>query len=475
MNSDHAHPHDAAAVGFRSGSVVAGEVRVPGSKSVAQRLLAAAAVARGRTELLDLPASEDVAGAVRCARALGARFPSAARADDPLAAGLFLSGGGGPMVGAAPTPEEGPRPWARLDPGESGTSARLFTALAALARPAGSGAEVVPSGTLTGRSSRPLLEALGGAGAGVEHAGHPHGWPVLFTSVSPPAWLELRHPVSSQEVSGLLLALSAHAGERRLRVLGPIPSRGYVEVTRQVIEVFGGAVRSEALLSDAPEEAGLLFTVRGPLAGPKAPVRCERDASAAAVALAAGVVSGGHRVQVEGVGAASLQPDVAIVACLQAFGCSGAGTTDSRLVVSGAPSRGVNLDCGGFPDLAPVLAAVAAHVAIGGRGPSTLTGLGTLPGKESDRLAVLARGLRAIGLSVQQGPASLEISAVTGTRSREVEVLLDSSGDHRMVFFGALLSLFEPRVRVLDPGCVGKSWPGFWADLAAAGGTLSTS
>ena len=476
MNPDRTDPLLARSAGFEEGTPVAGAVRGPGSKSMAQRILAAASVARGQTRLGGLPSSADVVGALRCARALGARFPGGQRADDPLAAALLRRGAAGELVGDPPTPAAAPRAWARLEPGESGTCARLFSALAALARPEGSGSDVVPSGTLESRSSEPLFDALRSAGAGVESSGGGGGWPALFTAVIPAGSIELRHPVSSQEVSGLLLALASHAGERHLRVLGPIPSRGYVDMTVEVLGRFGGSVRAEPLACDSPDESGVLFTVRGPLVAPSEPIACEPDASAAAVALAAGALSGGQRTWVDGVGTGSLQPDVAIAPCLEAFGCSTEGSGPDRLVVAGAPRRGAEVDCGASPDLAPVLAAVAAFAACRGLGGSTLTGLETLPGKECDRLSVLAEGLRALGLEVTQGAASLTIGdAPRRPRTGGEALVLDPKGDHRMVFFAALLSLFEPGVRCLEPGCVGKSWPGFWQDLVAAGGRLSTS
>ena len=473
MDLDRSDPIQARAAGFEPGGAVAGQVRVPGSKSIAQRLVAAAAVARGRTRLVGLPSSDDVVGALRCARAMGARTPGATRADDPMTAALLRRGKAGTIEGAPPDPRGAPRPWAVLEPGESGTCARLFSAVAALGRTAGSGAELRPEGTLVRRRSEPLLAALQGAGAGLERGDGPGSWPAMFTAAIPGPMLELTGAVSSQEVSGLLLALAAHAGERRLRVLGEVPSRGYVRLTVEVLERFGGSVAVESLVSDAPDAAGELFTVRGPLAAPAEEVRCEADASAAAVALAAGALSGGAVTEVHGVGRDSSQPDAAILRCLEAFGCSPEGSDRTRLVVQGRPTRGARIDCEGHPDLAPVLAACGAFAAREGLGETRLTGLGTLPGKESDRIAVLAEGLARVGLAVETGPEHLLIGAGSGARAERLE--LDPHGDHRMAFFTALVSLFEPGVRSLDPGCVAKSWPGFWRDLAAAGGRLSPS
>ena len=139
----------------------------------------------------------------------------------------------------------------------------------------------------------------------------------------------------------------------------------------------------------------------------------------------------------------------------------------------GAPSRAAELDLSEAPDLAPVLAAVAARVAHQHSQSSTLVGLGTLPGKESSRIDVLATGLRATGLEAVAGSDRMRI----GPPNKEgatpgPAAALDPHGDHRMAFAFALVGLIVPGVRVDDPGCVAKSWPGFWEDLAGLGAHL---
>ncbi|MEM9802927.1 MAG: hypothetical protein AAGA20_21560, partial [Planctomycetota bacterium] len=239
--------------GFQPGSPVHGRVSVPASKSIAQRAIAAASFARGVTEIEGLPTSSDVVAALRCSRAIGATFPSEGKSDDLLATALMRRSGLGRIAGAPPTRAERARPWAQVPVGESGTSARLFTALASLGRPEGSGAEVVPSGTLARRASGSLFRALRQAGVGVEHGSADDGWPVLLTAAAPPEAIALDQPGSSQEVSALLLALAIHPGERQLRVRGPIPSRGYVDVTIGVIGAFGGDVRGVPSMGDEAE------------------------------------------------------------------------------------------------------------------------------------------------------------------------------------------------------------------------------
>ncbi len=442
-----------------------GPVRVPGSKSIAQRALAAAAFAHGTTELTGLPSSDDVLHALRAARAVGARFPSEGRPDDLLQTALLRRRGHGRLAGAPPGPDEAARPWVDVAVGESGTTARLFTALLALARPAGSGAEVVPSGTLCRRRSPALFAALRAAGAGVEHgASNQDGWPVLVTAPPRVRAAILEHPGSSQEVSALLLALAGHSGAATLDVVGEVPSEPYVALTLDLLARFGVGV--EQVPRNELPGGTRRYVIGGPLRAPGEPLAIEPDASSAAVALAAACLSGGE-AWVDELGAASRQPDLRIVAVLRAFGCS-ADAERARVVARGQPTQAAALDLRGAPDLAPVAAVLAADVALRELGASRLTGLGTLPGKESSRIAVLALGLGAVGLTVTHGRDWLEV-APGPRRSRVGAVTLDPEGDHRMAFAFALLGLVCPGVRVLTPECVAKSWPSFWGDLALAG------
>ncbi|MEE2940707.1 MAG: hypothetical protein VX460_10015 [Planctomycetota bacterium] len=460
-------PLEDAQPGFPPDLRVHGEVQVPTSKSIAQRVLACALLAEGETRFEALPTGMDVLHALRCARAGGARFPSDGKTDDLLATALIPRVGRGALIGAPPGPAERARPWVEFPVGESGTSARMFTAIAALGRPAGSGAEVVPSGTLARRRSAALFRALRAAGAGVEHGGIDDGWPALLTAASPPDQLELVEPGSSQEVTSLLIALASHGGHRELRVVGQIPSEGYVGITTAVLERFGAVITTSAVLGDGPTGDATRFTVRGPLRAPLDPIRIEADASSAAVALAAGALSGGGRTVVRGVGVESAQPDAAFPRLMARLGCDASLCNSEQLALSGEPTVGGVLDCSACPDVAPVLAAVGGFLAERGEGLE-LTGLETLPGKESSRIDVLAAGLRAIGFEVDATDRSLKVHRRAGRPT--APVVLDPHGDHRMVFAFSLMSLFEPHVRILDPNCVSKSWPSFWRDLSTAGG-----
>ncbi len=336
--------------------------------------------------------------------------------------------------------------------GESGTLARMATALLALCGDPRQTVEVRGGGSLARRRSPALLRALERAGARVEVA-RSGGWPVTLRASVGAADLSLDHPSSSQEASALLLALAGREGVGTLAVRGVLPSRPYLDMTCGVLAEMGVEVRSE-------REGDIeRFTLRGPLRPPPGGFAIEADASAGAVALAAGCLSGGS-VRVDGVGAGSLQGDVAIVAHLRAFGC-GAGAEADHLWAEGRPVRGAVCDLAGQPDLAPVLAVVAAGAAAAGFS-SRLEGLQTLDGKESPRLRVLEASLRSLGFQARVSGVSLELEP---GGPRVAETLLDPVGDHRMAFAQALLGLVSPGVRVTDPACVGKSWPGFWEEL----------
>jgi 3-phosphoshikimate 1-carboxyvinyltransferase len=347
------------------------------------------------------------------------------------------------------------RPAAAVEVGESGTLARAVTAVWALCGDPARAVAVRGRGTLGRRSSPALLECLRAAGAELSGA-EGGGWPLTVRAVERVPPLRLIAPESSQEVSALLLALAGRDGAGSLEVRGPIPSRPYLAMTCAVLDAWGVRVEGERR---GDRES---FALRGPLRSPPAPVRIEADASAAGVALAAGCLSGGG-VRAEGVGAASLQGDVAILRHLAAFGCE-VGAGPDHLWARGLPSRGADCNLAGEPDLAPVLAAVAAGAAAAGHA-SRLEGLGTLDGKESARLRWLGTTLGELGFLVEVGDASLSLAG-GGCEPRRGPTVLDPRGDHRMAFSGALLGLVAPEVRVGDPGCVRKSWPGFWEDLA---------
>ncbi|MBK8178906.1 MAG: hypothetical protein IPK67_08465 [Planctomycetes bacterium] len=440
--------------GLRPGKPVTGALPVPPSKSLAQRALVLSSLCSEPVWLGGLTGrsapGDDILRTRAALESLGVAV------DSPLGSALRIRG-------LPPGPGRGWRAANPVDVGESGTLARLAAAVAGLCGRPGAPIEFQARGSLSRRSSPALFASLCRAGVRVEHLGIDAGWPLRLWPVGPPSCLEIVAPSSSQEVSALLCAAAAWPDALEVHVRGEIPSLPYVAMTTAMLERF--SVRVESL---GPREAPR-FVVRGPLRPPAGVIPVEPDASAAAVLLAGACLSGGEG-NVAGLGLDSLQGDVRVVEHLRAFGCA-AGLDERGAFAGGAPSRGAELDLGGEPDLAPVLAALAAAAAQRAGATSRLSGLGTLQGKESARIDVLARGLAALGFSVRAGAASLEIAPGSAPPRGAV---LDPRADHRMAFAFALLGLVVDDVDVLDPDCVSKSWPGFWADCELAGARVTS-
>lgn len=431
------------------GGRVSGEMAVPGSKSLAQRYLLAAFLAQGQTRLRGLPASEDVEALVGALRDLSGV--------DWGQEGV-CEGGSWPARGSQ-------QQRITVSVGESGTSARLLTACVALGGQSRGPVRIVPEGTLAGRTSPALMEALTEAGAHlrpdpVAGAGDYPGWPMDIQPVDCPSRLHLRNPSSSQEVSALLLALAARGGGV-VSVEGVIPSEPYLRMTCSVLSEFGVEV----------DQANSRFRATGILRAPASEIVVEPDASAAAVLLAAGCMSGGS-VRIAGLTCDSVQGDLRIIEHLRAFGCK-AAVEDGGVTAGGKPSRGAELDLADEPDLAPVLAVVGALACFHSGEGSLLTGLGTLEGKESPRLSGLAKALRHLGWQVRTGPDWLSVDAApTRAPQAAAPVLLDPAEDHRMAFAFALMGLGFTGVRIADCSCVRKSYPDFWEDLHRAGANI---
>lgn len=434
--------------GLAPGKPLGGKFRPEGSKSLAQRFLVGSSLATGATKIGHLPNAADVAAAHALIDACSIKTTSAKGI--LTVAGCSLTGGA----------------WAPTKPlvvGESGTLARFASGVLGLTTPEGTVAQLVPEGTLVRRQSVSLFRALAGAGVGCEFDGIEGGFAVRLRSAKPPSDIFLEEPGSSQDVSALLFALASQEGRFHLHVRGDVPSMPYVEMTAKVIETFGARIQ----LWNNSE--GVLISIEGPMSSPGEPIEIEPDASSAGTALVAACISGGE-LEIEGLGEGSVQGDIRIVEHLKAFGCE-AGIEEGRMWAKGRPTEGAEVDFSREPDLAPAVVGLAASIALSAGGESRLRGLQTLPGKESDRIRMMARGLRDIGLSAEAGADSLSIGPPRSGFSDDFEppVTLDPAGDHRMAFTFALFGLLREGIFVKDPDCVSKSWPNFWTDLKALG------
>jgi 3-phosphoshikimate 1-carboxyvinyltransferase len=339
---------------------------------------------------------------------------------------------------------------AELFLGNSGTSARSLTAAVAFAdghyRLSG-----VPR--MHERPIGDLVEPLVGAGALIEWLGNP-GVPPLAVGPRryvPTPRLRIRGEISSQYVSALLMALAWAGGAARIEVEGELVSRPYVDLTLDLMQRFGVEVRREGWRAfEIP--AGTEYVSPGRF-------EVEADASSASYFLAAGILGGGP-VRVLGVGSASLQGDVAFADVLETLGGRIERGQDWIEARGAPPFAPFDLDFNRIPDAAMT----AAVLALFARGPCTLRNIGSWRVKETDRIAAMAAELRKFGARTQEGPDFLRVeppAAAAGDGPGD-PVAVATYDDHRMAMCFSLACFGGRRVRILDPGCVAKTFPGYF-------------
>lgn len=404
-------------------------VRPPGSKSITNRALVCAALGRGTSRLTGALDSEDTRVMIDALSALGI-----ALAADHEQATIVVNGCDGIIPASA----------AELYVANSGTTVRFLTPLVALGK---------GRFTLDGAPrmrQRPIGDLLAGLSQlGVRAAS-------LAGTDCPPVVVEadglpggaatIKGDISSQFLSGLLLAAPYARQGVKLTVAGPLVSQPYVRMTLAVMAAFGVNVATVGHDGFAIP-AGHGYTARE--------YAIEPDASAASYFFGAAAIVGGE-VAVTGLSANSLQGDVAFVDVLERMGCEVRRSADSLTVV-GKPLTGIDVDMNAISDTVQTLAAVALFA----NGPTNIRGVAHIRHKETDRIGDLAAELRKLGATVEVRDDGLRI-----TPGRLQSAIIDTYQDHRMAMSMALVGLRQPGVAINDPGCTGKTYPRFFDDLA---------
>jgi 3-phosphoshikimate 1-carboxyvinyltransferase len=399
-----------------------GSVHLPGSKSISNRALLLAALARGTTELSGLLDADDTRVMIEALRTLGIAIE-----------GSRVHGAGG-----AP-----PVKRANLFLGNAGTAFRPLTAALAL-----SGGEYCLRGVprMQERPIRDLVDALRSVGARIDYEGN-EGYPPLRIhpgDLRVGQGVRVRGDVSSQFLTALLLALPLAGQRTRIEVDGALISKPYVEITINLLARFGVAVEREQWSA---------FSVPpGPYLSPGR-FFVEGDASAASYFLAAGAIGGGP-VRVDGVGRDSIQGDVRFAEVLERMGARVAlGDGWMSCEGSGALTP-LDMDLNHIPDAAMT----AAVLALFASGVSTLRNIASWRVKETDRLTAMATELRKLGAEVEEGTDYLRITP----RGLAPNVAIDTYDDHRMAMSLSLVSLAGVPIRINDPQCVGKTFPEYF-------------
>ncbi len=417
---------------------VAGTVRMPGSKSLSNRILLLAALAEGRTRVRDLLDSDDTRVMLTALEALGVKV-------ERLDAGTVI------VHGAAGVP---PVKSAELFLGNAGTAFRPLTAVLAMA-----GGEYRLSGVprMHERPIRDLVDALRRLGAAVDYLGS-DGYPPLAihpARVRAAGEVRVRGDVSSQFLTALLMALPLSGERTVVRVEGELISRPYVEITLATLARFGIAVERDGA-------DGFVIPAGARYASP-GEVFVEGDASSASYFLAAGAIAGGP-VRVEGVGRDSVQGDVRFADALTAMGATiTMGPNWIEAVNPGRrPLRAFDLDLNHIPDAAMTLAVAALFA----QGRSVLRNIASWRVKETDRIAAMAAELRKLGAQVEEGA---DFIAVTPP-ARLQPAAIETYDDHRMAMCFSLAALDGVTVRINDPGCVAKTFPDYFTAFQGIAG-----
>ncbi|MDR0672798.1 MAG: bifunctional 3-phosphoshikimate 1-carboxyvinyltransferase/cytidylate kinase [Zoogloeaceae bacterium] len=430
-----------------------GAVRLPGSKSISNRALLLAALADGITEIENLLESDDTARMREALRRLGVKI-------DETDMGAWRVHG---VSGRFPVRR------AELFLGNAGTAFRSLTAALAL-----SGGDY----TLTGvprMHERPigdLVDALRQLGAKIDYLGKT-GYPPLRLRgrekrEKTHAAARVRGDVSSQFLTGLLLALPLIGGKTRVEVTGALISRPYVELTLKLMARFGVPIERHGDQSFSLPGASLPgASLPGDTARYVSPgvFHVEGDASSASYFLALGAIgaTGNDAVRVEGVGCQSIQGDLRFAEALSQMGA--VIEMDEHGISARAPSggqglRGITLDCNAIPDAAMTLAIVALFAT----GETRLLNIASWRVKETDRIAAMDKELGKLGARVEAGADYLRVTPPDENHPLRAAII-DTYDDHRMAMCFSLASFAVP-LRINAPGCVAKTFPGYFRDFA---------
>ena len=416
---------------LKPASQVTGDMQLPGSKSISNRTLLLAALAKGNTEIRGLLTSDDTDRMLEALNALGVKVSQTEQ-------GIIVEGCNGDF----------PNKQADLFLGNAGTAFRPLTAALAFSN-GDYHLHGVPR--MHERPIGHLVTALRSAGANIECLAN-DGFPPLqifptALDVSKP--IQIRGDVSSQFLTALLMALPLTGKQATIEVVGELISKPYIEITLNLMAKFGVHVQREGwqqFTIPANSQYASLDTMY-----------VEGDASSASYFLAAGAIGG--TLNVQGVDAFSIQGDIKFAEALALMGGEIAYGENFITTSKAAKIKAIDLDCNHIPDAAMTLAILALFA----DGTTTLRNVASWRVKETDRLTAMATELRKVGATVIEGEDYITITPPEAlTQNAEI----DTYDDHRMAMCFSLVSLGGVPVTINNPNCVAKTFPTYFEVFA---------
>ena len=425
---------------LKAASKAAGDIILPGSKSISNRTLLLAALAENETMVYELLVSDDTQ---RMLEALAQLSVTLEKKITPETTKMHWEVTG--CNGSFPNKN------ADLFLGNAGTAFRPLTAALSL-----SGGHYKLSGVarMHERPIGDLVDALRQIGANIEYLEN-EGFPPLKISpanvdVSKP--IKIRGDVSSQFLTALLIALPLTKQQATIEVVGELISKPYIEITLNLMAKFGVHVQRE-------DFRRFVIPANSHYHSPKN-VFVEGDASSASYFLAAGAIAG--KVAVYGVDLNSIQGDIKFVDAIEKMGAIlDKKTVEVGYVTVSAPKKlkAIDLDCNHIPDAAMTLAILALFA----EGTTTLRNIASWRVKETDRIAAMATELRKVGAIVEEGTDYIQI---TPPAKLTPNAVIDTYDDHRMAMCFSLVSLGGVPITINDPKCVAKTFPNYFEEFA---------
>ena len=426
-----------------------GTVRLPGSKSISNRVLLLAALSQGITTVHDVLVSDDTAVMLTALKQLGCAITQSENT-------VIINGLSGRLLNTE----------SRLFMGNAGTAMRPLTAALAML---GGDFELSGVARMHERPIGDLVDALRRLGCNIEYLGN-DGFPPLRLLRRKPDSLQLRDPirvrgdVSSQFLTALLMALPLVADEEIcIEVVGELISRPYVEITINLLAKFGIHVGHDDW-QRFTIPAGSQYLSPGT-------IHIEGDASSASYFIALGAITTSATalkyIEISGVGADSIQGDIHFIDAARMMGAQIDSTPNTLRISRGAPGvgwplRSIDLDCNHIPDAAMTLAVMALYA----EGTTTLRNIASWRVKETDRLGAMACELRKLGATIEEGSDFIKITPPATTADWK-SASIHTYDDHRiaMCFSLAAFNPAQQPIRILDPKCVAKTYPDYFEDL----------
>ncbi|QWL08008.1 3-phosphoshikimate 1-carboxyvinyltransferase [Shewanella algae] len=413
-----------------------GEVNIPGSKSISNRALLLATLAKGTTELTNLLDSDDIRHMLAALKQLGVQFELS---EDKSRCSVQSLGG---AINSNKLQE--------LFLGNAGTAMRPLCAALTL----GNG-EFVLTGEprMEERPIGDLVDSLKALGADIQYLKDP-GFPPLKIKATGLSGgdVEIAGNLSSQFLTALLMVAPLAGAAVNIKVKGELVSKPYIDITLALMAQFGvKVINHDYQRFEIPSGQSYLSPGK---------VMVEGDASSASYFLAAGAIAGGE-VKVTGVGRLSIQGDVKFADALAAMGAE-IEWGDDFIIARGSQLKGIDMDMNHIPDAAMTIATAAVFA----KGPTRLSNIYNWRIKETDRLSAMATELRKIGAEVEEGEDYILVNPPLAPK----HAAIDTYNDHRMAMCFSLLAFADCGVTINDPDCTSKTFPDYFQRFAALAG-----